>query len=258
LELGKVVQATMSPNAESLLRVWEEYHGAHPIRRALALLEVAAPGAAMGDWAAAPIGRRDGRLLELYEILFGPQLHSVTNCPRCGEVLETSFTTRDLSMPAVPPSVPGWIEFRDSGNSGMCIRYRLPNSEDLLQVTTATNDPDEAQIQLLRRCVSEVKRAGKRHALKELPAEVVDRLVEEMARQDPGADVQIQLDCPSCGYVWSVCFDIVSYFWSGLSDWAQRALAEVHLLARAYGWSEREILGLSATRRQQYVEMVQA
>jgi predicted RNA-binding Zn-ribbon protein involved in translation (DUF1610 family) len=245
----------MSPNAESLLRVWEENHGAHPIRRALALLEAAAPGVAAGDWAAAPIGRRDGRLLELYEILFGPQLHSVANCPRCGEVLETSFTTRDLSMSAVQPSIPCWIEFRERG---MCIRYRLPNSDDLLHVMAATNDPEEAQIQLLRRCVIEAKQADKRQQPEQLPAEVVDRFVEEMAQQDPGADVQIQLECPSCGYVWSVCFDIVSYFWSGLSDWAQRTLAEVHLLARAYGWSEREILGLSATRRQQYVEMVQA
>jgi hypothetical protein len=245
----------MSPNAENLLRVWEENHGAHPIRRALALLEAATPGATIGDWAAAPIGRRDGRLLELYEILFGSQLHSVTNCPRCGEVLETSFTTHDLSMPAVQLSAPDWIEFREHG---ICIRYRLPNSEDLLQVTAATTDPEQAQIELLRRCVIEAKQADKRQQPEQLPAEVVDRFVEEMARQDPGADVQIQLDCPACGHAWNVCFDIVSYFWSGLSDWAQRTLAEVHLLARTYGWSEREILGLSATRRQQYVEMVQA
>jgi len=244
----------MSPNAESLLRVWEENHGAHPIRRALALLEAVAPAAAPGDWAAVPIGRRDGRLLELYEILFGPQLHSVTNCPRCGEVLEASFATRELSLPILSSTVDRF-DFREGG---VRIRYRLPNSEDLLQVTAATKDPDEAQIRLLRRCVSEAKRAGKRQALEQLPADVIDRLIEEMARQDPAADVQIRFDCPACGHVWNVCFDIIAYFWSGLSDWAQRTLADVHLLARAYGWSEHEILGLSATRRQQYVEMVRA
>jgi hypothetical protein len=31
-------------------------------------------------------------------------------------------------------------------------------------------------------------------------------------------------------------------------------LDEVHVLARAYGWNEREILGLSAARRAAYLE----
>jgi hypothetical protein len=255
LEQEAMVKAMMPPTAESLLRLWEENHGTHPIRRALTLLEAAVPDASMGDWATAPIGRRDERLLELYELLFGPMLHSVTHCPRCNEVLETSFATRDLPLSAVLPPAPGALEFRDGDTS---IQYRLPNSEDLLQVTAAASDSGEAQLQLLRRCVIEAKLAGRRQAPEQLPPELVDRLTDEMARQDPGADVQIRLDCPACGHVWSACFDIVTYFWSALADWAQRTLAQVHLLARAYGWSEREILGLSATRRQQYIEMVQA
>jgi len=41
-------------------------------------------------------------------------------------------------------------------------------------------------------------------------------------------------------------------------DWAQRILADVNVLARAYGWSEREILSLSPTRRRHYLELVQS
>jgi hypothetical protein len=33
---------------------------------------------------------------------------------------------------------------------------------------------------------------------------------------------------------------------------------DVHALASAYGWSEREILALSDTRRRLYLEMVSA
>jgi hypothetical protein len=33
--------------------------------------------------------------------------------------------------------------------------------------------------------------------------------------------------------------------------------AEVHTLASAYGWSEAQILALSATRRQRYIALVQ-
>ncbi|HUD55174.1 MAG TPA: hypothetical protein VMR02_08095 [Terracidiphilus sp.] len=39
---------------------------------------------------------------------------------------------------------------------------------------------------------------------------------------------------------------------------ARRLLYEVHTLAAAYGWSEREILSLSAPRRALYLEMVRA
>jgi len=243
-----------APNAESLLRVWDECHSAHPIRRALALLDVAAPEAGVEAWGAAPIGQRDGRLVELYETLFGPQLQAVAHCPRCDEILETAFATGDIRVqPAVPSS--STLKFRKQGCS---IEYRLPNSEDLLHVTATTDDPESAQIELLRRCVIEAKRAGRRQSAEQLAAGIVDRLAEEMAEHDPGADMQMQLNCPGCGHVWSVGFDIVSYFWSALEDWAQRTLADVHLLARAYGWSEHEILGLSATRRQHYVEMVRA
>ncbi len=37
-----------------------------------------------------------GRLLELYEILFGQQLETVTHCPRCDESLEVSLATHDI------------------------------------------------------------------------------------------------------------------------------------------------------------------
>jgi hypothetical protein len=39
---------------------------------------------------------------------------------------------------------------------------------------------------------------------------------------------------------------------------AKRLLAEVHLIASAYGWSEAEILGLSRARRDFYLDMVRA
>ena len=37
---------------------------------------------------------------------------------------------------------------------------------------------------------------------------------------------------------------------------AARLLAEIHTLARAYGWSERDLLGMSAVRRAAYLGMV--
>jgi hypothetical protein len=41
-----------------------------------------------------------------------------------------------------------------------------------------------------------------------------------------------------------------------LSHWAERCLDQVHTLARAYGWSEAQILALSPVRRACYLGRV--
>ena len=120
------------PNTESLLRVWDESHNSHPINRALNLLDAAAPGIGRRAWFEAPVGRRDECLLELYEMLFGRQLQTVSRCPRCDETLESSFTTRDIGAHAVVPLGKAMQKLR---THGCCIEYRLPNSDDLLQVS---------------------------------------------------------------------------------------------------------------------------
>ena len=62
--------------------------------------------------------------------------------------------------------------------------------------------------------------------------------------------------CPACTFTWSEPFDIVTFFWAEIDAWARRLLADVHVLASSYGWSERDILALSPVRRQYYLEMV--
>jgi hypothetical protein len=240
-----------APNDDVLLRVWEQNHGAHPIRRALALLNAAWPEVGMQAWAQASIGERDGCLLSLYETLFGAQLQTIAHCPRCGERLETSFTSRDIRVhpPAlpVPRSESPQLHWREQGYE---LAYRLPNSEDLLQIT------DESQ--LLRRCVVSARHGGTAVEPGQLPPEVVEHLMADMARQDPDAEVLIGLTCPACQHAWRLGFDIVSHLWGELEDWVQRTLADVHGLACAYGWAERDILAMSATRRQLYLDMVRA
>jgi len=242
------------PNAEDLLRVWEESHSAHPIRRALNLLGAATPEIGGEAWHAAPIGQRDEQLLRFHESLFGPRFQTVTRCPCCDQALESSFSAGEIREQVMRPQTRKKLKLRAEGCS---IEYRLPNSDDLLQVS-AMVDADEAQAQLLRRCIVEAKRAGVQQRAEQLPAKVVERLADEMAKQDPAADVWIRLNCPGCGHVWNANFDIVAYIWGELEDWAQRTLADVHVLARAYGWSEREILSLSPTRRCHYIEMARA
>jgi hypothetical protein len=76
-----------------------------------------------------------------------------------------------------------------------------------------------------------------------------------MEEADPLADIQIRLSCPCCEHRWRASFDIVSFIWTEIEVWVRRVVSDVHTLATAYGWSEREILSLSPLRRQMYLEM---
>ena len=85
---------------------------------------------------------------------------------------------------------------------------------------------------------------------------MIDTVSQRMAVADPQADVRLAMTCPACGHKWKAIFDIVSFFWSEIDSWVKRTLHEVHVLASVYGWSEAEILHMSAWRRQSYLAMV--
>lgn len=243
-----------SLNAAALLSAWEEGVSQPLIGRALALLEHARPDRSAKQWAQASIGERDEQLLDLREELFGSDFQATAVCPSCGERLELTFSAADIRASA------GRLTGRDEKLHVKAFGYevscRLPTSADLLEIATARTD--DGRQMLLKLCVEAAQAGGLAVDSEALPDEVVNALSEEMSRVDPQADVHISLACPACLHGWNIVFDILSYFWSEIEDWAQRLLLEVHLLASAYGWSERDIISMSATRRRLYLDMIGA
>jgi hypothetical protein len=216
------------------------------------LLALAWPQKSVDEWSNASIGERDRRLLQLREALFGSKFEAIASCPKCGERLELIFSMQDLltkidetSMSSEPLRLTA---------DGYEVNYRVPTSADLLAVA---NNPGEARKLLLERCV-EARNDGVAIEASALPDAVVKLVGQKLADADPQAEVQILLDCPACSHRWPTVFDILTYLWGEIEDWAQRLLHDVHSLALAYGWSERDILSMSATRRRLYLEMVGA
>jgi hypothetical protein len=236
-------------SADRLLRVWEDTQDAHPLDQARGLLVAAWPECDSASWARLPIGTRDARLLDVHEAWFGTGFQTTAECGACGTRLESDFP---VSAIRVEPVAQGSVHTLRHGSD--VIEFRLPTSEDLLELE-AVEDPNEAQETLLRRCVAGWGSVGPSPPVR-IPATLAALLDAEMARLDPGADLRIRLRCASCGNEQVTVFDIVAYLREELDEWAQRLLADVHVLARAYGWSEHEILALSAVRRTHYIEMV--
>lgn len=240
-------------NAADLLTAWEEGMSQHPIQRALTLLARAWPERSWDEWARATIGERDRYLLKLREELFGPSLEAVAICPACGERLELAFKTGDLSTPARDSA--SIAEGRQLQTEGYEVKFRLPTSADLLEI--ASVPAADARANLLERCIA-AESNGEPVRPVSLPDRVMNALLESMAEADPQAEVRIFLDCPSCLHRWSMVFDVLSYLWGEIEDWARRLMLDVHVLASAYGWSEREIIGMSSRRRRIYLEMAGA
>jgi hypothetical protein len=135
------------------------------------------------------------------------------------------------------------------------LRLRPPNSLDLNAVMGCA-DLATARRMLAERCIVEAHSGETSIDAGALPDVALEQVAECLAKTDPQADVLLDLTCSACGHGWQVIFDIESFLWAKVTALAKRLLREVHLLAGAYGWAERDILMMSALRREFYLEMV--
>lgn len=233
-----------------LLAVWDLGPGQGLVERTLALLSTAcdqSPDALAG----LTIGQRDARLLTLREWAFGPRASGILACAGCGQQLELTFDLAEVRAEA--PERAG-----DAGSitmAGYEVEFRPPDSADLLAAVDES-DPGRLRARLLERCILTARRDGDPVPADRLPPEIVDAVAGGMARADPQADVELAVSCASCGHHQRGVFDIASFFLSEIDAWAGRLLREVHTLASAYGWAERDILALGARRRRRYLDLV--
>ena len=126
--------------------------------------------------------------------------------------------------------------------------FRLPNSHDLASVAHE-KDTDIAARRLLHACCVDQT---------DLSGVDIDTVGERLAEADPLVETLVSLNCAECGNQWDEPLDIAAWLWEEMEARSRRLLLDVHTLATAYGWSEREILLLSEPRRALYLEMVQA
>jgi hypothetical protein len=237
-----------------LLDAWELGQGQGPTVRALALLAAASPQTAWEELGALPLGERDRRLLELREGTLGRAIESVARCPGCGEPLELTLDTRDL---LAGPAVVETVEESELIRDGLALRFRLPNSFDLLAAERCAG-VEEARRLLAERCVVEARRESMPVPAADLAEEDVAALAAALAEADPGAELLLELRCPACERGWWELLDVAAFVWAEVEVQARRLLREVHVLARAYGWREADVLALTPRRRRLYLEMVTA
>ena len=228
-------------SSQMLIDLWDLGMRATPAERAIEMLVAGLP-VSRDEAESLSVGRRDALLLGLRAEVLGAHFEAVTSCPSCNETVEISFAAGDIR--AVPET-----DATATEADGRIVTWRLPNGGDLRAISSL-GDVDKARAVLLERCILTV--TGGRD---DLPGDVLERVEADMGRADPQAEIRLELACPSCDRDWSTLFDPVEFFFGEICAAAQRLLEDVGSLAAAYGWSERDILAMSPSRRERYLEL---
>jgi hypothetical protein len=239
-----------SVDADRLLGVWESAIGQPPWIRDETLL------AASGQMAPPrTLGERNARLMDLHTRLFGRDAELLSHCPTCGTAVEFAVDSEALAL-QLSGSSPSSASHRLE-TAGHLVEFRLPAGSDVA-AASAEETEDEFARRVLRRCVLACTRDAMDVPVDEVPAAVLDAVSQRMERLDPGAKVSFALACPHCAAAWDARLDIGQLVWQKVQASAERLLFDVDSLARAYGWTEAEVLRLSPVRRAAYLQMVTA
>lgn len=239
--------------AQRILEVWERGQGRSSVEQAVQLLGAACPELDVSELWTLPLGERDACVLALRTSTLGDEIKGSVRCPACSDRLMFTLRENDVRFaPAAPGLVPRELSVTVDEYE---VRCRLPSSEDLYAIH-ALPDVEFARDVLLSRCIVEARREGDLLAPAALPDAVIDRVGDAITETDRQCEVELELSCAACRHEWKSLFDVASFFWTELTAIAQRLVQDVHALASAYGWSEAEILGMSAARRQLYLDLV--
>jgi len=226
-----------------ILALWETGRDRGPIDRGLHALAVAMPGV---DVASRPVGWRTLSLLRLRSATFGPRLAACADCPACGSAMAFDVDLAALldALPEPPERAAQEPAFDAHGAA-----WRLPNSRDQANAASAV-DPGAALDLLLRAC----RLDARDDAL--LPrGAALDDIEARMEALDPAANIDLSLRCADCAHEWTVVLDADACVWEDISACARGLLLDVHRLARAYGWTEPQVLALGPARRAVYLDL---
>ncbi|WP_347260858.1 hypothetical protein [Rudaea sp.] len=235
----------VTPDESELLALWECGLDLPAPQRALLLLAATCPQASVDELKALRLGRSNELLVRLRVRLFGTRMNLIAACPQCSAQLEAGLDANDLLAASARAG-------EDHAVVHGSLTFRPLALGDLIGLP---GDPGQAQRLLLARCRDSAPDGGADADVAALAASEMETVARALAAADPQADPSIELKCSGCAHAWNAAFDIGAFLWRELDAWARRILREVHALARAYAWSERDALAVGPTRRQIYLQL---
>ncbi|CCG04039.1 conserved protein of unknown function [Blastococcus saxobsidens DD2] len=234
---------TMAPRMR--LHLLDAVAGMHPTDAAVRCLALAYPE--LPDPAGLPLGQRDAALLGLRARLLGDRLVAWTSCDSCGEQSTLELSVAELLEQMGARTEKRWV----LQHQGDPLPVRALTSRDLARAAGAPS-PEEARDLLVAAALDQVTEPQDAPPLDD---ELAAAVAASLAEHDPGSEVLLAGSCAVCGEQWSHMLDPARYVVAELAHLGARLLAEVAELARAFGWTEADVLALSDQRRRAYLEL---
>jgi hypothetical protein len=238
----------MHTGTRELLELWERGVTAPRWDRAEALLSASNPAAC------ATLGARNSALLALRSRLFGSVQMLRCNCAACGATTEFGIDCAVLARELLPP--PDATGLHTLDEEGFCIEFRVPLAADVRSAAGRARAAEDFVRILFERCITRIERDGVACDPDTLPLAVSEALSRRLEALEPGAVVSFELTCPECQACWRARMDCADVLWSEVQSRAERVLLDVDALARAYGWTEEDVLALTPIRRAAYLQLV--
>lgn len=206
-------------------------------------------------------GDRELLLLSLRRRMFGNAMPCLLQCPACDERMDLDLKVDDL---IVQPRGEPQLQYDDVievDGERFRVTFHLPTGGDIEKaVREAPSNPARAARSLAENCIDAV--AEESALTGPGPEEWPESLVAEVAARveglDPQAEIKMQMTCPGCGHSFEQCMDTGGYLAQELAARQRVKYQEVHQLARAYHWSEADILRMGPRKRQLYLELLAA
>lgn len=188
-------------------------------------------------------------LLAVYGVTFGDELVVDARCTHddCGEWLQFP-----LSMPAFVETAGDDDSIIHAPDDKTRLRLRLPTGVD--QLLWLEQRPVRTLFgSMAATLVLEVNQGAPGPDFY-VPEQWLSGLEALLEQHDPLTALQIDTVCACCGREFSIALDLERQILARFARLQQSLLEEVHMLASAYHWSERDIMDLTPVRRQWYLQ----
>ena len=197
-------------------------------------LLVEGPNRVVGpDVAALAVCDLDRIVAMAFGALIGPVAEIHCRCSACSTPFELAI------------AIDGLVRNPEAGDAVALdpLRFRLPGGTVIrLPVVGDLADRDAAT-------------DGPRPFVCEPGDDAPEAIEAALARLCPTTSELVETECPSCGVAMTVDFDLAVFLMKSLLRERDLLLREVHVIARAYGWSLAEILSLPRDIRHGFVRL---
>jgi hypothetical protein len=174
---------------------------------------------------------------------FAWQTHA---CDACGVLFDFSLDLAKLPVAPASEHYPSVVVTTTRGR----MRLRVPTGADQIRISGLGEDEAGRALALL--CISPCDDASGEDAVDELCADDLAAIDEAFERLAPSLPWAVRAACPECGSVNAVAIDTAGW----LVQMGDGPTRDVHEIALAYGWSERDILALTRAQRLKYLALI--